>query len=307
MDNSYKLEWVWRYIHQGQYPQAIEQVKELLAQDPNNAMYHGVLALCLLLQMRIHAAQYELKIALQLDPMEPFFHLIQARIYYFQTKFKLALQACDEALKLQPHYADAFELKADILLVAKRNVQALECIKQMAALRPSGAATAQAFAEYYFKTGDKTQAFSFAAQALAADAQHLDANILMGRLHLLKGDVDEALYHARLAVMLSPAAPAALGLLADIKSRQNFFLAPWWKFNAKISQLSQMRQVGVLIFGFVFFGFLSNIVYDLGYAKASSVIDYAWLALVIYSWVALPVYYRMVAKEIEQFKFKADY
>ncbi len=307
MDNQNTLELVWRYIHHGQYPVAIGHLKNLLGQRPEEPMYHGVLALCLLLQMRIHAAEHEIKLALKLNPQEPFYFVVYGRIYYFLNKFKLAINACDEAIKLNPNYSDAFELKADILLAAGRHSEALTNLKLMASLAPSTAATAYAFAYFYYKTGERQQAFIHAAEALKLDAQHLDANVLMGRLYLLKGDMNEALYHARLGVTLNPTAQAPLGLLADIKSRQNLFLAPWWKLNATLSAMSQIRQVGVIIFGYVFFGLVSNVVHDLGHPKASNLIDFAWLGFVLYSWVALPVYYRMVQKEVALFKFKANY
>ncbi len=307
MDNNTKLELVWRYIHHGQYNIAIDHLKNLLGQDPNEPMYHGVLAMCLLLQMRIHAAEYEVNIALGLDPQEPFFFVVCGRIYFLQNKFKAAIDACDEALKLNPYYADAFELKADILLAQGRHKEALDNLAQMAAITPSTAATAFAFAHFYFKTGDHSQAFNYVTQALNLNAQHLDANVLMGRLYLLRGEVDEALYHARLAVSLSPTATGPLNLLADIKSRQNFFLAPWWKLNAKLSALSRLRQVGVIILGYVCFGLVSNIVRDVGYPKTALIIDFAWLGFVVYTWVAIPAYYRMVQKEVEQFKFKPNY
>ncbi|MFO1370798.1 MAG: CDC27 family protein [Marinagarivorans sp.] len=307
MDSQSKLDLVWQYIYQGQYPVAIDRLKELLGKDPNEPMYHGVLAMCLLLQLRLHAAEYEIKLALALDAQEAFLFVVYGRIYFLQNKFKAALGACDEAIKLNPLYPDAFELKADILLAAGRNKEAFENIQQLAALAPNSATTAYAFAHFYFKTGERNKAFTFAAQTLNLDAQHLDANVLIGRIFLMQGNVDEALYHARLAVTLNPSASGPMGLLADIKSRQNVFLAPWWKLNAKISGLSQLRQVGVIVFGYVFFGLLSNVVHDVGYPKSAVVIDFAWLGFVIYTWVAIPIYYRMVQKEIEQFRFKTNY
>ena len=307
MNNDYKYEQVWRHIAHGQTTSAIELLKELLAKDPNNAMYHGVLAYCLLEQMRLHAAEYELKIALQLEPNQPFFHTIYARIYFLHNKFKQALAACDQALQLDPENADVFELKSDILLANKNFKDAFVYIQKMSELEPDSVKTAFSFANYYFQTGDNTKAMEFTLAALAMDAQHQSANVLMGRLQLLQGNIAEAEYHARLTIMLNPGSREALSLFADVKTRQNIFLGLWWKFNARISKLNPLNQVGVLIFGYVFFNLLSNIVLDLGHPTTSNIIDYAWLAIVIYSWVAIPLYQRMLNKEIQQFSFRSDY
>lgn len=307
MHNDYKYEQAWRQISHGQLPSAIEILKELLANEPNNAMYHGTLAYCLLQQMRVHAAEYELKIAMQLEPNQPFLHSIYARIYFLQNKVKQALAACDQALQLDPENVDIFELKSDILLANKKFKEAFFYIKKMAELNPDSIKTAYSFANYYFQIGDNAKAMEFTLVALAMDAQHQGTNVLMGRLQLIQGNIAEAEYHARLTIMLNPSSREALSLFADVKARKNIFLGLWWKFNTKVSRMKPLNQVAVLISGYVFFGLLSNIVYDFGYTKSSSVIDYAWLGIVIYSWVAIPIYYRMLNKEIQQFSFRSEY
>lgn len=307
MNNDYKYEQVWRHITHGQLPSAIELLKELLSHEPNNAMYHGTLAYCLLQQMRIHAAEYELKIAMQLEPNQPFLHSIYARIYFLQNKPKQALAACDQALQLDPQNVDVFELKSDILLANKNFKEAFFYLQKISALNPDSVKTAFAFANYYFQTGDNNKAMEFTVSALGMDAQHLSTNVLMGRLQLIQGNITEADYHARLAIMLNPSSKEALALFADVKVRSNIFLGLWWKFNTKVSRMKPLNQVAVLIFGYVFFNLLSNIVYDLGYPQSSNMISYAWLAIVIYSWVAIPIYQRMLSKEIQQFSFRSDY
>lgn len=307
MNNDYKYEQVWRHISQGQLSGAIELLKELLSYDPNNATYHGVLAYCLLQQFRIHAAEHELKIALQLEPGNPFFHSIYARIYFLHNKRTQALAACDQALQLDPENTDIFELKSDILLANKREKEAFSYIQKIAELEPDSVRTAYAFANYYYQTGNNASAFEFTTAALGLDAQHQGANILMGRLHLIKGDIAEAEYHAKLTIMLNPDAKEALSLFADVKARKSIFLGLWWKFNNRISRMKPLHQVGILIFGYVFFRLLSIIVFDFGYKNTSNIIDYAWLAIVIYSWVAIPLYQRMLNKEIQQFSFKPNY
>jgi len=307
MNNNYKYEQAWRQISHGQLPSAVELLKELLANEPNSAMYHGTLAYCLLQQLRIHAAEYELKIALQLEPNEPFLHSIYARIYFLQNKPKQAIAACDQALQLDPEYVNVFELKSDILLANKKFKDAFFYIQKMAELDPNSIKTAYSFANYYFQIGDNAKAMEFAIAALAIDAQHQGTNILMGRLYLIQSNLGEAEYHAGLTIMLNPSSRHALALFADVKARKNIFLGLWWTYNTWISRMKPVNQVGVLVFGYVLFHLLSNIVYDFGYINASRIIDYAWIGLAIYSWAAIPIYHRMLNKEIKKFSFRPDY
>jgi predicted Zn-dependent protease len=307
MNQAYKYEIALRLMSQGQYAGAINLLKDLLAMDPNDAAYHGTLASCLLQQMRIHAAEYELKIALQLEPNNPSLHCIAARIYYYQNKSKAALAACDEALQLDPTNADVFELKSDILIATKQFKEGFVYLQKMAELAPDSIDTAYSFANYYFQTGDNAKALEFTLAALAIDAQHEGANILMGRLQLVDGNISEAEYHARLAIMLNPSSKQALQLFSDVKARQNMFIGLWWKFNSKISQLNTLNQVAILVFGYVLFNFLGILLHDLGYHQSGKIVNFSWLIIVVYSWLGMPLYQRMLNKEIEQFSFKADY
>src|SRR5690606_14608859 len=104
MSYEYKMDSAWRYYSSGLYDQAIDVLKEVLAENPNDALAHGLLAANLLEKRRIHAAEYELKIALQLDPVQPFLFLLQARLYILRNKPNLALASCDEALSISPDF-----------------------------------------------------------------------------------------------------------------------------------------------------------------------------------------------------------
>lgn len=307
MNNYNKFDQVLRYSRHGQVASAIELLKGLLADEPNNAIYHGTLASCLLQQSRLHAAEYELKIAMQLAPNEPFLHCISARIYYLQNKPNEALAACDNALQLEPGNVEVFELKSDILIANKKYKEGFSYIQQMAEQEPDSIDTLYSFANYYYVIGDNVNAMEFARAGLAVNAEHPGVNVLMGRLHLINGNIAEAEYHARLTIMLNPNSREALQLFSDVKARKNIFIGIWWKFNTKISRMSTLNQVAVLIFGYVFFNLLSIILNDYGYSKSSTLVEFSWLAIVIYSWVALPIYQRMLSKEIEQFSFRSDY
>lgn len=307
MNNDEKFEYVVRHISHDQISRAIDLLRELLASEPNNANYHGTLAYCLLQQVRIHAAEYELKIALHLEPNNSFFHIIYARIYFLQNKVRQAFQACDMALQLDPEAGDVFELKVEILLNTKQFKEAFFCTNRLAELEPDSLRTKYAYANYYHQTGDNAKAMSFAQAALQQDAQHQASIVLMAHLELIRGRIDEGQELARFAIMLNPNSHDALSLFADVKARKNVFLGLWWRFNTAISKMKPVSQVGTLIFGYIFFNFLGAIAYDFGYYKTSELILYAWLGLVIYSWVGIPLYKRMLAKEIQQFSLKSDY
>ena len=51
--NEYKLELAEQYTEHGNYDAAIDLLKELLAEAPNEALYHGLLAVNLVALTRI--------------------------------------------------------------------------------------------------------------------------------------------------------------------------------------------------------------------------------------------------------------
>jgi len=307
MFNEYKYEQALRYYSQGQTSAAIDLLKQLLSEDPNDAACHGLLAACLLGKKRIHAAEYELKLALAIDPLEPFLHLVYARVYYYQNKFAKSLGACDEVLSRDPESVEALKLKADILMTSNRGKEALSCLQEVSRLEPDSVETFCALGNHYLRTGEKDLALEYAAQALAKEAQHYDSNVLMGYTQLEHNDLAEAEYHAKLAIMLDPESEGALLLLASIKMRRSWFLGLWWRLNTKLNQLSNLGQATALISAFVLFNFISDLLADFDMEDASNALSYAWLGVVAYSWFAIPAFHRAIKKEIESFSFNKDF
>lgn len=305
--HDYRFEQATRCYEQGQFLQAISLLKELLGDDPNNADYHGLLAAILLSQKRIHAAEHEIKIALQQDSQDPYLLFINANIAMLNKQMNKALEICDEALRIDPNFVDALLLKGAIFGFNKQRPQQLDHIEQALSLDPDSAQTLTALGSYYHEIGDQGKAEQVARSALSVEPQNIDANVLMGNILLVQGDIENATYHARFSITQNPESTEALRLFSDIKARQNWFIGAWWRFNSKLSKLGNLQLGLVLIVGYLTFNLLSQVLEDLGYPVASSVVSIAWLALVAYSWIALPIYYKQLNKELEKFQFRSDY
>lgn len=307
MNYEYKMDSAWTHYSAGRHDAAIDVLKSVLAEHPNDAMAHGLLAANLLQKSRIYAAEYELQIALQLNPREPFLFLLQARLHGLRSKPKLALVSCDEALAINPDYYSAHLQKSTAYMLMGKRRPALESIQSAAAIHPDGLEVTLAFGHYYFDTGDLVKAEAYAMEALKQDAQNEDANVLMGKVALAGGRLADAEYHSKFAIMNNPQSAVALLLLGDIKARQSWFLGLWWRLNAKLATMGDLKQTTWLIGAYVVFRFLALAIEDLGYPNTAAVIAYTWIALAIYTWVALPIYYRTLKKELSQFQFNRNF
>lgn len=307
MQNDYQLDRANFYHQSGHHQEAIDLLKELLSKDPNEPIYHGLLASCLLATKRLHAAEHEVGVAMQLDPQLPFLLLVKGRISVYKNKHKEALTYCDDALTNEPEFVDALLLKGTIHSLMGNKKEELSCIQQALTLAPDSVDAVMALGDYYYSIGKLSDALEIAKSALAISAEDEDANLLMGRVQLDSGNVEEAAYHAKFVIMQNPNSDRALTLFSNIKMRQNWLLGLWWRFNSKIGKLGNLKASLILVLGYLLFMLLAQVFRDFGYNTAATITSFAWLIFVIYSWVGIPLYYKQLKKELEKFQFDKDY
>jgi len=307
MINEYKYNQAFKYYQRGQNTHAIDLIKEILSDEPNDAHSHALLSLCLLEQKRVYAAEYEIKLALNIDSSVSMFYSVLARINILKNKPKIALNLCAEALGLDPNSSEVFLLKSKIHQILGDDEQSLNCINSASKVDPDNIDISLAYGNYYFSRGNFNESMKYAQEAISQDPQNIECNILLGQLILKKGNTEEALHLARFAISQDPNSSEALRLFCDIKTSQNLFLGLWWKINSKLSILSPIKASIVLIIMFLFFNLLSQLMKDLDLITLSKIFSYGWLLFVIYSWLGAPMYKRQLNKELKQFRFNNDY
>ncbi len=305
--SDHRFETTCRYIDSGQMHAAIDLLAELLSEQPNEAIYHGLLASCLLAQKRFVAAEHENKIALGLDPTLPFLYQVRARILMLNRSQDEAIEACEESLRLDPESADPHLLKASIYVLQEKLDAAKSSLDRAAALDPGRVEVAVAYGDYYNGIGEYEKALGYAKQALKLNAASGIANILMGETQLALGNTAEAEYHAKFAISRDPDSTEALQLFANIRMRKSWYIGAWWLFNTWLATLGNLKSAQVLIGGFLSFNLLAVIAEDLGYQATSSFLSYAWLILVLYSWIGIPMYHWVMAREMEEFSFNPKF
>jgi tetratricopeptide (TPR) repeat protein len=305
--SEHKLDMAWQQYSVGQHESSIEILKELLGEYPEDPFCHALLAANLLARGRVHAAEYELQTALAIDPGLAFSYLIYARVALLKNKHAEARSHCEQALSLNPENEEAHLLISELSRLQSNWPESLAALEHASQLAPDSLEVNTSYGEHYLACGEHARARTYAAEALAKNAQDEDANLLMGKIELLSGEPEEAANHARLVILQNPHSQAALRLLAQVKMSQNPLMGLWWKFNAFVSQLGNLRGALVLVCAFVFFNLLSQIILDLGYSEISQAVSLAWVALVLYSWIGIPWYKKALQKELMKFSFNPEY
>jgi hypothetical protein len=146
--------------------------------------------------------------------------------------------------------------------------------------------------------GRTREAAALAREALAIDAEHQDALVLMGQVALRDGDIEAAREHCHAALRVNAADPGAIGLLAAIKARTSWVLGLWWRYATWMQQFGETGTIAILIGGFVAYRLLTLLLSDLDQPAAANAVQIGWLALCIYSWVGPGLFQRAVEREL---------
>jgi len=276
---------------------AIETLRRVLSQDPEFAEAHAVLAMCLLQKRRIHAARYEADLALSLEPDLLLAHHAMANILMMLRKFSQAEQHLNLLLDQDPNEALYYRNLAALYELKGQENKMLPLLEKALELQPQEPGTMAELSEYYLRR-DLSKAEAYAHNALQIAADNVDALVAMGHVLLEKKRYDEAREHAVWALRNDPDNASALYLLSAIKAKNNWFLGLWWRYNAWMIGVGSTRAIIVLLLAFIMYRVATIISHDIQREDIASVIQIAWMAIVIYTFVGPALFNKSLKKEM---------
>ncbi len=151
--------------------------------------------------------------------------------------------------------------------------------------------------EIWLEEGQLDKAEQCARQALAAEAQHSAALVVMGNVLLRRGDIMGAREHAVWALQAEPTAEGPIQLFVAIQARQSFLLGLWFRWSSWMSKFGR-RAMALLLVAFVGQRLAILALEDANAPQLAELVHYGWLGLCVYSWVAPVVFRNMIKKEI---------
>lgn len=307
MNFDYLIQLAYQRLQAGNYDGAIDSLRQLLAQDPQSAEAHALLAICLMNLRRVHAAQHESQLALAADPDLALAHYAAAQVAIAQRRFKAAEQHLTQLLDMEPLTPSYHRSLAELYQLTGRLGQSLAPLQKALELDPDNASNMVAMAEYHRACGHWDQAQAFARDALQADPGHTGAVVVLGHLLLRQGDIAGAREHAIWALQENASNVAALHLLTAVKARSSVWLGFWWRLNSWMTERGSTRAIIVLLAMFVVYRVTVITVGAQGYPEAAQFIDWAWLAFAIYTFAAPQMFRRLLEKELVQVKLSKDF
>ncbi|MBI2307632.1 MAG: tetratricopeptide repeat protein [Rhodocyclales bacterium] len=292
---------------QGQHYAAIEVLRRILSEDPENADAHSILALALVGAKRIHAAQREAEIGLLLAPESPLAHHAMAWALIAHRRPLEAKSHVEQCLAFDPQDVDALCTQAFIASLDHRVEEQARSLKKAREAEPNNPAVLTACGYFALTQGQVDHAWQDAHAALGVMPEHQEALVLMGRILLRRGDLEGAREHAIWALRQDPSDPGALGLLCSIKARQSWSLGLWWRWQALVGSGGPLRATLLLVGVFLAYQVVSLVLHDANQGQASRLLDVAWLGFVIYTWIAPRKFTQMLARELQQVQLRPGY
>lgn len=288
-------------VDAGNFPAAIEPLRDVLTGDPGNAPAHLLLAVCLRMQGRPVGARYEAEQAIALDPMLAHAHVERAQALFLLQERRAAVAAIEEAIALDPHDPVAHLVHARFMRAMGRDAEARASVDRTLALAPAMPAALAERGYAAVAAGDMAVAADAARAALAQDPRSSDALVILGHVELAAGDTAEALRLALAALQHAPSDLDALALLAAAKMRGNLLGGLWWRWNRLLVKLGEARAIYLTVGMWVIYRWLSLGALDAGLPdSAGLMLTIAYLGFVLYTLSAQAIVDRLIRREIEK-------
>lgn len=286
---------------------AVEQIREVLAEEPAHADAHALLSVALLRNKRIYAAEHEAREALRLEPTLAQAHCALGAALMAQRNLTGAEASLTEAVAQSPNRSSFRMVLAELREVQGRRDEALELLNRAIALDPEDAGAHAAKGKLLMELGRLDEAEKCADAAAELEPGAIDTLVLQGHIALRRGRPDEASDFALWALSSDADDSDALGLLVDVKARKSWVLGLWWRYIVWMVKKSDRGQIVTLIAAYLLVQISAQAAADLKYPDVSSAIQIVWLGLVAYSFIAPGFYRRLLEKEQRKVQLRADF
>jgi tetratricopeptide (TPR) repeat protein len=267
------------------------ELRQALADEPQDAYAHAFVALCLSQREQFNEATAEAQQAIHFAPDFPLAHYALASVYYARNRFDDARTAIEEAIRLDSEDADYFSLLAAIHFAEKRWRDALQSAEQGLQLDSEHVGCTNLRAMALVKLGRKSEAGTTIDAALARNPDNAATHANQGWTLLEKGESKKALEHFREALRLDPENEWARGGIVEALKARNVIYAVMLKYFLWMSKLRGGAQWAVILIGYFGYRTLSKLS-ESNPALAPWIFPVLilYIAFALMTWLAYPLF-----------------
>ncbi len=296
-----------RQINLGNARGAVEPLRRILATDPDHALAHAYLGMCLHDTGEQGQADDEIETALGLAPENGFIRYAAGVIAMLQKHYAAAEEQLEAARRLIPWDARVYRSLARLYDETDRVRLALATLQEGLRIAPADPGLKADIGLHQVDSGRLDDAQRMAEEALSIDSENPDALVLRGQILLHRGDSAGAREHALLALRSDATNRGALHLMCAAKFRRNPLLGLWWLYAAWITRVGRGLPAGMVIgSGIILRVFLYGTVMAVDSALGRIVV-LGWLIFVVYTWSAAGLFKRALRREIESVQLRAGF
>jgi tetratricopeptide (TPR) repeat protein len=286
---------------------AIDPLRKVLAADPNHALAHAYLAMCLHDTREYKKANAEIDAALDRAPEDGFVRYVAGIVALLQRKHRTAEAHLEAARRLSPTDARVFRSLAQLYDETNRQQQSLPMLQEGLKHEPTNLGLRTDIGSHLFESGRFAEAEAMASEVLAANPENADAQVLMGQIRLHSLDPAGAREHALLALRANPLHDGALRLICAIKFLANPLLGLWWHIAMRTSRLLGMLS-----------GFWRTVILPIpaiyititllhSRDRSSLILLVLWVGFMGYLWAGGIIFERMINRELRFTRLRRDF
>lgn len=278
-------------INQGKIDMAVEQLNNVLLEQPDNEWALTYLALCKLRLDQAEDAIATAKAALASNPEIDFALYVIAAAHLSLEHYKQAGNAIERAIASNPNEADYYGLHAQLKLISKDFKDAIILAEKGLSLNPENMFCRNMLSTAQLKSGDKEASFQTINKALEIDPENPLSHANYGWAELEKGSHKKALDHFKEALKYNPHDQyARSGMLETLKAKYILYRL-FLKYYFFMANLKPGAQWGIIIGIVVINRIIGGGVEYLGeYGFLLQYLSYILVFFMVSTWVMEPLF-----------------
>jgi tetratricopeptide (TPR) repeat protein len=277
-------------LEQGRDKDAIQQLQQVLQQDPENDYALSLMGRCLYNQKKFDEGMAVVKQAIHARPDEDYYYYLLAFGHYYKDQNVIAQRMLNKAIELNPYSADYFGLSALICIDEIELKSALKKANEGLAIDPENITCLNARGTALNKLKQTDAAIETMRTALQQNPENEFTHTTIGWNCLEKGKHKEAAHHFREALRIHPNLEnAQAGLKQALKSRlppYRWLLQYSFWISNKGKNLQWILPFALFVLVRIVIGVLGK---DSHLSVAVLVVMAIYLLFVVTSWVINPI------------------
>ena len=276
---------------QGRHDMAEQEIRRILAQQPDDADAHAFLSLCLIERQQYKEAQREAREGVRLGPDQANTHHVLGFVLFRSDRHDEALVEAKAAVSLNPFNPDYFSLLSAIHFERRNWPDALDAAERGLAIDAEHVRCANLRAMALAKLGRRSEAGATIGAALQRNPEDPLTHANQGWTLLHAGEHAKAMEHFREALRLDPNLDwARVGIVEALKAR-NFIYRWMLLYFFWMSRLSGRAQWAIILGGVIG----SRVLRDMAgnhpdWAPALWAVFYAYVVFAVMTWLADPLF-----------------